>query len=318
MSEFLVTGATGFVGSWLARRLVKEGHQVRVLCRNPKGLDQDLREQCDIAQGDITQPESVIRAAQKVNRVYHLAGLVAYTDDQRLAMEKVNIQGTKNVIDACLKNDVPELVYMSSVVAIGASFKPVVLDENSAYTISKLNLGYFETKREAEDVVMKAHQSGRIKAFFLNPSTIYGPGDFKKGSRKIQLKVALGKFPFYTSGGVSVVSIDDVIEGVVQVTARGRAGERYILSGDNLTIRDLFIKIAREMNVKAPWIHLPTPIVRMMGKFGGLSRESSYTSTMYHWFDNSKATRDLGLNFKSSDVAIKESVDWLKSHKDEI
>lgn len=318
MSDFLVTGATGFVGSWLTRRLLEEGHTVRVLCRDPKGLDQDLREKCTVVIGDITQPETLIEASRNVNRIYHLAGLVAYSEDQRPAMEKVNVQGTRHVIEACMQNKVSELVYMSSVVAIGASFKPVVLNEESPYTISDLSLGYFETKRKAEELVVDAHRAGKVKAFILNPSTIYGPGDFKKGSRKMQLKAARGTLPLYTKGGVSVVAIEDVVEGTIRVTEKGRAGERYILSGDNITIKELFDKITREMNSKAPWIRVPTPVVRLMGRVGLMSRESSYTSTMYHWFDHAKAKNELGVHFKSSDEAIRASTQWLKDHLDEV
>lgn len=318
MGLYLVTGATGFVGSWLTRRLYQEGHAVRVLCRDEKGLDEDLREKCEIVIGDITSLKNLTQATKGVERVYHLAGLVAYSEDQRQAMEEVNVGGTKNVLSACHENSVPELVYMSSVVAIGADKKPKVLNEMSPFEISDLDLGYFETKRVAEELVMKAHQAGTIKAFILNPSTIYGPGDFKKGSRKIQLKVARGKFPFYTNGGVSIVSIHDVVEACMKVTEKGSPGERYILSGDNISIRQLFEKIASETNVKPPQTLLPTFIVRFLGKIGVLSRESSYTSTMYHWFDNTKAKEELGIQFKSADEAIRESVKWLKEHPNEV
>ncbi len=317
MSEVLVTGATGFVGSWLTRRLLREGHRVRVLCRSASKLDQDLKRDCEIFIGDITDPKSLITSMTGVSKVYHLAGLVAYTDEMRSQMELVNVKGTENVINACISLQVKELIYMSSVVAIGASHNPEVLNENSPYTISDLNLGYFETKRKAEELIVQANRKNNLKVFILNPSTIYGPGDFKKDSRKIQLKVAQGKFPFYTFGGVSVVSINDIVEAAIRVSQLGRSGERYILSGDNITIKELFELIASEMNVKAPWIPLPTPIVRALGRFGKLSRESSFTSTMYHWFDNKKAQKELGIQFKSSREAIKDSISWLKSHQNE-
>ena len=244
MKKYLVTGATGFVGSWVARRLLELNHEVTVLCRDPKKLDPDLFEKCISVVGDVTDPKSLAKAFKGMDRVYHLAGFVGYSEELRQKMEEVNVQGTQNVIDACKKNKIKELVYMSSVVAIGASFDPVVLNENSEYTISDLNLGYFETKRAAEKLVVEAHKKGVIEAFILNPSTIYGPGDFKKSSRKAQLKVALGKFPVYTKGGVSVVSIHDVVEATLLVTEKGTPGERYILSGDNITIKQLFDLIA--------------------------------------------------------------------------
>lgn len=318
MGLYLVTGATGFVGSWLTRRLLNDGHSVRVLCRNESGLDEDLRNRCEIFKGDITSLDDLIKASSEVERIYHLAGLVAYSDDQRQAMEKVNVEGTENVIAACQENSIPELVYMSSVVAIGAEKKPKVLNEESPFEISSLNLGYFETKKSAEELVIDANNRGVVKAYLLNPSTIYGPGDFKKGSRKIQLKVARGNFPFYTNGGVSIVSIHDVVEACIKVTEVGRPGERYILSGDNISIKQLFEKIAAETNVKPPQTLLPTFVVRVFGRIGVLSRESSYTSTMYHWFDNSKARKELNIHFKSADEAIRESVQWLKEHPNEV
>ncbi|NCN41161.1 NAD-dependent epimerase/dehydratase family protein [bacterium] len=317
MKQVLVTGATGFVGSWLARRLIKEGHQVTVLCRDAAKLDADLSQNCKVAKGDITDLKSLTTAFKDMNRIYHLAGYIGYSEDLRHQMDKINVGGTQNVVDAMIEQKVPELVYMSSVVAIGASKDPEVLNEESPYEIEKLNLGYFETKRLAEEVVVKAVQEKKIKAYILNPSTIYGPGDFKKGSRKVQLKVAMGKFPVYTKGGVSVVSIHDVVEAAILVTEKGRPGERYIISGDNITIKSLFEKIAAEMGVNPPRVILLTPIVRAMGKMGGLSRESSFTSTMYHWFDNSKAKRELGLEFRSADESIHESVSWLKDHLSE-
>lgn len=318
MTDFLVTGATGFVGSWLTRHLLRHGHRVRVLCRRPDSLDPDLKVQCDIYQGDILDYESLLTASSGAQRIYHLAGLVAYRAEEREAMEQVNVEGTRNILKACVANHIPQLVYMSSVVAIGASLKKQILNEESPYDISSLNLGYFETKKKAEELVMAAHHKGELKAFVLNPSTIYGPGDFKKGSRKFQLKAARGQLQFYTKGGVSIVSIEDVVEAALRVTELGRPGERYILSGDNITIKKLFQKIAKEMKTKPPFIPVPTFLVRLMGRFGLMSRESTYTSTMYHWFDNSKAQRELDIQFKSAHYAIQQSTRWLKSHDDEL
>ncbi len=318
MGHFLVTGSTGFVGSWLTRRLLKEGHQVRVLCRNSSTLDQDLKEKCEIAEGDISDEASLTVAMNGIERVYHLAGLVGYTEDLRPAMEKTNVHGTQNIINICLAQKVNELVYMSSVVAVGASHRPEVLNEYSLYDIGDLNLGYFETKKKAEDLVIRACIDQGLKAYIINPSTIYGPGDFKKGSRKAQLKVARGKLPVYTFGGVSVVSIEDVIEAAINVTKFGRPAERYIISGDNITIKELFEMIASETGVPPPKYPLPTFLVRILGKLGLMSRETSLTATMYHWFDHSKAERELKIKFKSAAEAIKESVEWLKAHENEV
>jgi dihydroflavonol-4-reductase len=324
--KVLVTGATGFLGGWLVRRLAQDGLDVRIIKRPKTSLDElaDLQK-LEVFPGDVTDLESLQKATKDVDSVFHLAGLIAYTRAQRAAMENVNVQGTANVLQACAENSVRRLLHLSSVTAIGASFdgrQP--LNENSPYNLEKLNLGYFETKRKAEELVRKATQAGRVDAVIINPSTIYGPGDAKKGSRSTQLKVARGKFPFYTSGGVNVVSIEDAVHCIVEGWRVGRTGERYIVAGQNLTIKELFEVIASEAGVQAPRYHLPTPAVHLLGKIGDLmeaigkkgpiSSENAWTSTLYHWFDSSKAQRELGLKPRPAREAIRASVAWIKAN----
>src|SRR5690606_17288303 len=128
------------------------------------------------------------------------------------------------------------------------------------------NLGYFETKRKAEIIVRSAAEKKELDAVILNPSTIYGAGDAKKGSRRTQLKVAQGRLPFYTSGGVSIIAVKDVVDATYQAWQTGKSGERYILSGENITIKNLFTLIAGAANVKPPSIYLPDPVVFALGK----------------------------------------------------
>jgi dihydroflavonol-4-reductase len=319
----LVTGATGFVGSWLVRRLIERGDTVHVLHRKSSNLD-DLAGLPFVSRlGDVTDPASVASAAQDVDQVYHLAGVVGYSRAMRPVMDKVNIGGTRNVVEAIRRSPrAPKLVYMSSVVAVGASFDGKPLNEESPYNVSRLNLGYFETKHSAELLVKEACREGHIQAVILNPSTIYGGGDAKKGSRKAQLKTARGKFPFYTRGGVSIVSVHDIVEALLAAPERGRNGERYILSGENITIKDLLYKIAGFAGAKPPSIFLPDAAVHAIGRVGDLmeklgrkgplNSENAWTSLLYHWFDHSKATRELGFNPRPADEALKESVDWMK------
>jgi dihydroflavonol-4-reductase len=213
MSKVLVTGANGFLGSWVTRHLVQQGHEVIALVRKTSDLSELQGVDCQFSYGDITDSVSLEQAAKGREYVFHLAGLIAYKASERNKMELINVQGTKNVIDACRTQQVQRLVYLSSVVAIGAGFtKQQILNESSAYNVGHLNLGYFETKHKAEELVREATQLGLIDSVILNPSTIYGAGDAKKGSRKTQVKVAQGKFPFFTSGGVNVVAVEDVME----------------------------------------------------------------------------------------------------------
>lgn len=264
----LVTGGTGFVGSWLVKRLAQEGMQIRLLHRRVSSLDEVTGINFESCFGDVTDFDSVRKACDGVDSVFHLAGVVGYSAAMRPIMDKVNVEGTANVVDACRQTGVRRLLHTSSVVAIGASFKPQLLHENSPYLIGSLNLGYFETKRMAEEKVKEAVRRKEIDAVIVNPSTVYGAADGKKGSRKVQIKVAQGRFPFYPSGGVSIVSVHDVIDGIMAAWKKGRTGERYILSGENLYIRDLFRKIAARAGVRPPWVYLPRFAALALGRAG--------------------------------------------------
>lgn len=324
MKKVLVTGANGFLGAWVTRRLVQDGHEVFALVRKNSDLSELDKVPCKYIYGDVTDLASLHSAFEGIDTVFHLAGVIAYKKSDRPLMDKVNVQGTQNVVDAVHAQKVRRLVYLSSVVAIGGTFDEVPLNENSPYTIHSLNLGYFETKHLAEKIVLGACFENKIDAVILNPSTIYGEGDAKKGSRKTQLKVAQGKFKFYTSGGVNVVAVEDVIDGIMAAWSKGKNGEKYILAGENITIKNLFSMIAKEAEVPAPNLKIPNFVLHVIGIFGdllsslglkaSLSRENAYTATMFHWFDSSKAQRELGFKPRPAQEAIKNSVGWMKKN----
>ena len=322
--KVLVTGANGFLGSWLTKRLLAEGHDVEALVRKNSDLSELKDVKVNYVYGDVTNISSLKQNFKNKDVIFHLAGVVAYKKSDRPMMDKVNVEGTANVIEACAELQVPQLLHLSSVVAIGAQTKPIAMNEDFQYNISDLNLGYFETKRKAEQLVMAAVKENKIRAVCVNPSTIYGFGDAKKGSRKSQVKVAQGKFPFYTGGGVNVVGVEDVINGILLALQKGRNGERYILASENMYIKDLFEQIAKYAGVKPPSIKMPNAALHAIGIIGdtmtamgfsaGLSRENAYTATMFHWFDASKAKRELGFNPAPSTLAIEKSVRWMKDN----
>ncbi len=323
--KVVVTGANGFLGSWLTKDLVGRGYDVTIVARPTSDLSDLNNLSYKTSFGDVTDLSSLEKAFHGAQGIFHLAGVVAYRREDRPLMEKVNVHGTENVIKAAEKMKVPKLLHLSSVVTIGASKSPdKILNENSPYTISDLNLGYFETKRKAEILVQEASTKGSFDALIVNPSTIYGAGDAKKGSRSIQVKVARHKFPFYSVGGASIVGVEDVIDGIMKAWDKGRPGERYILSNENWTVRQLFTAIAKEAGVEPPRLMLPSSALhsiafigdslKVFGLKGPITKEVAWTSTLYHWFDNSKARRELGFNPKPAIEAIHKSVQWMKEN----
>lgn len=326
MKKIVVTGANGFLGSWVTRALVSEGHDVVALVRKNSDVSELAGVGCRFFNGDVTDLSSLLECFDGADSVFHLAGVIAYKKAQRQLMDRVNVGGTENVIEACKQKNVRRLVYLSSVVAIGAGFSASeILTESSVFNLSNLDLGYFETKRRAEQLVMAACSQNTLDAVVLNPSTIYGAGDAKKGSRKMQVKVAQGKFNYYPPGGVNVVAVEDVVAGILSAWKVGRKGERYILAGENLLIKELFAMIAAEAGVPAPSIQIPKFVLHAVGIIGDcmdsfglkgpLSRENAHTTTMFHWFDATKAKSELGFTARPAKEAIHNSVQWMRDHK---
>ena len=329
--RIMITGGSGFLGRHLSHRLVDEGHSVTWLVRQPSSFVNDApawQRPIQLICGDICWPaEKLTPIFRDYDRVYHLAGLIGYKRSQAANILKVNVLGTMNVTQACMAAEVPELVYTSSVAAIGASVSPQhILNEDSPFNLSGEDFSYFLSKHQAEQELIKLTQNHPINSYFLNPSTIYGAGDFTKGSRSIQKKVALGRFPFHTAGGVNVVSVHDVVEALIQLPRRGTKNRRYIIGADNLTIRQLFDLIRSIAKVPRYSILLPKPILYGLGWLGdqweqltqrsmSLSLANAKVATLYHWFDNTRARNELGLNFRPSYMAIEESVQSFLKHK---
>ncbi len=321
----LVTGATGFLGGYVARRLVASGRRVRALVRDNSAGAALEQAGVETVRGDINDPPSLGAACRGASAVIHAAGLIAYSRAARREMERVNVEGAANVLAACENAGVERLLYISSVAAVGAGFTPdALLNEESPYTLGRYNLGYFETKREGERIVLEAARQGRIHGAAVNPASIYGAGDARKGSRGVHVRVARGAFRFIPPGGVNVIAIEDAVEGVCRALEAARNGERYILAGENLRIRDLHRLIAAEAGVAPPSVHLPAPMVRSMGRAcsllerlggkGPFDSEAALASALFHWFDAAKARREFGLDPKPAREAVAASVAWMRGN----
>lgn len=317
--RILVTGGNGFLGSWIVRKLVEEQHHVRVLHRAHSDLSSLNGISYESALGDVTNPESLIAATRNIEAVFHVAGLVSYSPLDFPLMEAINVKGTAHVLEACAKARVNRLIFTSSVVAVGATEKPENLNEMSPYALQKYNLGYYETKRRAENLVIEAAKNKIINGIVLNPAIMFGAGDAVKGSRKTHLKVIQGKFPFYPPGGVNVLHVDDAVKAHISALKNGHSGERYILGGDNLSIHKFFEMLAFAGGHKPPPIGLPSWFLHGASalsralKLKG-SSDSYLISTLYHFYDSGKARKELGFNPRPAMSAIEESVAWSRAN----
>lgn len=321
--KVLVTGATGFLGTALCQALDQKNIHITALVRPESSID-DLKKLSRIRfhTGDVTDFNSVKEAARGVELVFHLAGVVSYSHRDLPLMERVNVKGTACVVEVCRQRKV-RLVHTSSIVAVGASLKPVILDEDSPYNMGKYRIAYFDTKRQAEVLVQKAVGKGHISAVILNPSQVYGPGDMLKSTRSIQKKVVAGKCPFYTFGGISVVDTHSVVKAFLTAIDKGKPGHRYILSGENIYIKELLSLIARASGVKAPFIPVPnTAIHTLMGlqkilKTLGWKKniDTLRMACFYHWFSNKKAREELGFSPQPARTAIEQSIHWWRAYQ---
>jgi dihydroflavonol-4-reductase len=318
----LVTGGSGFLGGWLARRLLAEGHGVRLICRGDRAPLARALPGTEVVPGDVTDATSLAAACRGIDTVFHLAGVVGHGAHARTEMERVNVGGTARVIDACAASGA-RLVHASSAVAVGASFDGHPLDEQARWTLASLRLGYFDTKHRAEELVLAAVRARRIEAVMINPTTIYGAGDAAKGSRTVQVAVARGRFPWVPPGGVGVVAVEDVVDAFLAVWCRGRVGERYLINGGNLTLRELFTAIARAAEVRPPWIPLPRAVLFGLGAVGDrlaafgfdppFTTETAWMAVLHHWFDGGRAERELGIRPRPPAAAITASVEWMRA-----
>jgi dihydroflavonol-4-reductase len=254
--RIFVTGSTGFIGRRLVDRLARDGHEVTALARGEaRGLAESVR----VVKGDILDPASlraVSPAGEGFDRLFHLAALVTFDPRRRAELLAVNGQGTANVLAAAREWGVKRSVVASSACTIGISRSPgEVLDETAAPNpaLARRN-PYLAGKLACEEA---AAQVEGMEAVIVNPTTVFGPGDYSLNSGTLILKVARGRVIPAPPGGGNAVDVDDVVDGLLAAGERGRPGRRYILGGENLLYREMF-KIVAEAAGRRPWfVRLP-------------------------------------------------------------
>ena len=324
----LVTGANGFVGSSVLRRLLDVGVRVRVLVRpgsdrrNLEGLD------VEIAEGDLRDTASLEAALKGCFALYHVAADYRLWTPHPEELYQSNVEGTRNIMHAAGEAGVERIVYTSSVATLGLNKDGTPADENTRVSINDMIGHYKRSKYLAEELVRKLVREQRLPVVIVNPSTPIGPRDIKPTpTGRLILDAARGRMPAYVDTGLNLVHVDDVAAGHLAAFHRGRIGERYILGGENLWLKEILERIARITGRKPPRIRLSQnvvmPIAYLSQAFARLTGGGEPRATVdgvkmsrkLMFFTSHKAEQELGYRARPVDEALKDAVDWFLAQK---
>lgn len=316
--KILVTGGSGFIGSVVVRTLASEGAAVRCLLRPTSKLDRLAGVAYERAEGDVRDAASLARALAGCAGVIHLAGLSSWDLIDSPAMKEVTEQGTRNLLQAARAAGVEKFVFVSSATTINASDDPRVFDETSPFELADSGLNYALHKRAAEQMCLAFHTEG-LPVVIVNPTEVYGPHDTDLITAGNLVDFAKSSPVMVCSGGTSVAYVDDVALGTVRALERGRPGERYILGGENLKIKDLAAVTLELLGQQKRIMTLPNGVIRGVAKGAlGLGISVPFNprvipyATRYWFVDSSKATRELGVTFRPAREALAPTLAWLK------
>jgi len=291
-----VTGATGLVGSHLINALLEKGKKVKALYRHqiPQFEGAEKVQWC---QGDILDPQSVELAMIGVTQVYHCAAIVSFAPNAASAMLKANQEGTANVVNACLEQGIQKLVYVSSVAALGRIREGVAIDETMYWSPETSNSIYGKSKYLAEMEVWRGMGEG-LNIAIVNPVIILGAGDWTKGSTGM-FKSAYNAFPWYTEGVSGFVDVLDVVDAMQLLMESSISGERFVISAENLSYREVFTHMAKAFDKRPPHKKV-TPVLASLvwrweaikgwftGKSPLLTKETAATAQAKVQFNNAK------------------------------
>ena len=319
----MVTGATGFVGSAVARVLLARGHQVRVMVRptsdrrNLAGLD------VEIVIGDLTDPASLARAVAGCRYLAHVAADYRIWVPDPEAMLRANLDGSVAMLRAAAAAGVERSVYCSSVAALGLNADGTPANETTPVQEAGLVGIYKQSKYRAEQAVLDLARQGQ-DIVIVNPAAPVGPRDIKPTpTGRMILDAAAGRVPAFIDTGLNVVHVDDVAEGHALALERGKTGEKYILGGENLRLQELLTLVCEVAGKKPPRIQLPIGAVwpvawlmegvsRLTGKEPLVTRDHLKMARKKMFYSSAKAMRDLGYAPRPARLAVQDAVAWFR------
>ena len=298
--QILVTGGAGLVGNELITQLLESGEKVKAI-QHSSSIS-ITHPSLSIVQCDILDISLLEEIMEGITQVYHAAALVSYAPKDRHQLLKINIEGTANVVNACINNRVEKLVHVSSVAALGRIRNDEMVTEKMNWTEETSNSIYGKSKYYGEMEVWRGAAEG-LKIAIVNPSLIFGGDNWETGSSAI-FKNAYNEFPWYTDGVTGVVDVRDVARAMILLMKSSISSERFILNGENLSYREIFTSIANCFGKKPPSRKVTPFLAEVVwriealkssftGKKNLLTKETARTAQAKVYFDNQKLLKEL-------------------------
>lgn len=320
--KVLVTGAAGFLGGHTVRALLGKGVKVRAFVW--KHADTRVLDNLDIERlaGDITNPNDCITAADGVDLIIHIAAKVSFQPADRQIQTAVNIGGTRNMITAAIKQGVGRFVHISTVNAFGYPQPGRVGDETTVFNWEPFNIGYMQTKKAAQDLVLDAAAHG-LNAVVCNPTTMFGPFDVNMNAASYIKGLAhVHGIMACPPGGTNIADVRSVAQGICQAAQKGRQGRCYILGGLDVTYRELFIGILNLLNRRALVLPLPTQAIltaakaceylcNALDKTPALTLDMANGSVRRLFYTSNRAINEIGYRPGDPWKAIADTIRWL-------
>ncbi len=318
----VVTGASGHLGGNLVRALLAQGRKVRALVhrgtRAVDGLD------VEIIRGDLADLNSLKRAFEGAEVVYHAAALISLTYRDWPQLEAVNVRGVQNVLEACRASGVKRLVHFSSIHALEQNPLDEPLDENRPLVTARRGVPPYNRSKAAGERLVRAAAAGGMDAVILYPTGILGPYDFGPSHfGEVILRLARGTMPALVRAGFDWVDVRDVVQGALLAEAKALSGERYLLSGRWVSLQGLADTVADFSGVPAPRLVFPLVMAQLGTPFAGLLRSSQrrplYTSVSIQSLKNNpdirhtKATQELGYHPRPFSETIRDTLQWFEN-----
>jgi nucleoside-diphosphate-sugar epimerase len=335
----LLTGGTGLVGSHLLYELTADRKKVRALKRkgsrlditekifewyNPEKFTEQFR-RIEWIDGDLSDIFSLREALQGVKTVYHCAAVVSFVPSERPKMLKINIDGTANLVNACLMEDVEKFCHCSSIAAVGRPDKGTWVDESLIWKTSKKNSYYSISKFGAEREVWRGSEEG-LQVVIVNPSVIVGPGDPDRSSARLFTTVKDG-LRFYSSGSTGFVDARDVAKAMKILTESDIHDERYILNSENISYKELFEIFARYAKVNPPFFRAGRTLSEIAWRLEKLrslltgsnpliTKETARSANSRYQFSNEKIVGELGISFYTVEESAKNTAGFFEKYPD--